>query len=73
MLVRKVHVQLLGKAHLQLREVEVFNQMGGNVALNQIATQSSTYGANTASQAVDGDKSIAMEFTTSITEIEQGK
>ncbi len=68
-----VRVQLLGRAHLQLREVEVFNQMATNVAWNQIATQSSTYGTNAASKAVDGDKSIALEYSTSITQIEQSK
>jgi hypothetical protein len=66
-------VQLLGQAILHLREVEVFNEMGGNVALNKIATQSSTYGTNTASKAVDGDKSIAFEYSTSHTNYERGK
>ena len=66
-------MQLLGSAHLQLREVEAFNQMGDNVALNKIATQSSTWGSNTASKAVDGDKVIGPERSTSITNYERGK
>ncbi len=73
-LVRMVRVQLLGQAILQLREVEVFNQLGFNVALNKIANQSSTYRSHTtASKAVDGNKSIAHEFSTSITNYERGK
>jgi hypothetical protein len=73
-LVRKVRVQLLGGNWLQLREVEVFNQLGFNVALNKTAYQSSTYGSHTtASKAVDGNKNIAPEFSTSITNWQQGK
>jgi hypothetical protein len=67
-------VQLLGSTWLQLREVEVFDQNGVNVALNKIAAQSSLYMSHTpASKAVDGEKGIAFEYSTSITDWEQGK
>ncbi len=49
-----VRVQLLGMNWLHLAEVEVFDQNSVNVALNKVATQSST--ACEASAAVDGDK-----------------
>jgi len=66
-------VQLLDSTWLQLREVEVIDQNSVNVALNKVATQSSTYGSHTpASKAVDGNKSIAFESTMSITNWEQG-
>jgi hypothetical protein len=41
--VRKVRVQLEGRNHLHMREVEVFDTSGVNRALNKPATQSSTY------------------------------
>jgi hypothetical protein len=52
---RKVRVQLEGTNYLHMREVEVFDQSGVNVALNKTATQSSTVGSETASKAVNGN------------------
>ncbi|KAL3817435.1 hypothetical protein ACHAXA_001442, partial [Cyclostephanos tholiformis] len=54
-LVWKVSVQLEGQTYLNIREVEVWDQNGVNVALNKTATQSSTYDAGAiASNAVNG-------------------
>ncbi len=54
-LARKVRVQLEGQNYLHLREVEVWDQNGMNVALNKTATQSSTWPGYPASNAVNGD------------------
>jgi hypothetical protein len=55
---QKVRVQLEGQNFLHLREVEVWDQNGTNVALNKTATQSSTYSTwgavRPASDAVNG-------------------
>ena len=61
--VRKVHIQV-GKSYttnnyIYLREVEVFNNEGVNVALGKTASQSSTLkdgNSNIASLAVDGNR-----------------
>lgn len=54
-LARKVRVQLKGQNYLNLREVEVYDSGGNNVALNKLATQSSLWANdNPASKAVDG-------------------
>jgi hypothetical protein len=57
-LARKVRVQLKGQNYLHLREVEVWDQNGTNVALNKTATQSSTFlfwgKGRPASDAVNG-------------------
>jgi hypothetical protein len=57
---RKVRVQLEGTNHLSMREVQVFDHNGVNVALNKNAAQSSTasYPTNVlhpASNAVNGN------------------
>ena len=64
---RKIRVQLLGYNYLQLREVQVLDSRGNNVALNKPAVQSSTYdGLYTASWAVDGQlDSYHMSHTNS--------
>ena len=59
-LVHKVRVQLEGRNHLHMREVQVFDTRGVNRALNKPATQSSdydghTWGPDLASKAVNGD------------------
>jgi hypothetical protein len=55
--IRKVRVQLEGNDHLHMREVQVFDKNGLNVALNKVATQSSTSTnpAGSASYAVNGN------------------
>ena len=55
-LARKVRVQLQGTNWLRLREVEVFDDKGVNLAFNKTATQSSTHSADHASVAVDGEQ-----------------
>ncbi|MBD0836064.1 galactose-binding domain-containing protein [Aestuariibaculum suncheonense] len=54
--VRYIRVQLPGESNeiLSLAEVQVFSG-GVNVALNKVATQSSTNGSSEASRAVDGN------------------
>ena len=78
-LTRKVRVQLGGQNrwnYLHLREVEVWDQNGTNVALNKTAIQSSTfaeYGSTfPASNAVDGIVDISFE-DMSHTNFEQGE
>jgi hypothetical protein len=66
-------VELIGTNYLQLREVEAFDRNGVNVALNKPATQSSTFQQNPASKAVDGNKTIAFEYSMSITNSQPGK
>jgi hypothetical protein len=73
---RKVRVQLKGQNFLHMREVEVWDQNGTNVALNKTATQSSTWVQNGVtyppSNAVDGVVNIA--FTDlSHTSFDQGE
>ena len=52
----KLRVQLEGTDNIALKEVQVFNRNGVNVALNKTATQSSTKQSSTpASKAVNGD------------------
>ena len=75
-LARKVRVQLEGQNYLHLREVEVWDQNGTNVALNKTASQSSTWVDNgltyPASNAVDGVVNIT--FTDmSHTNFDQGE
>ena len=41
--IRKVRVQLEGTNYLHMREVQVFDQNGVNVALNKVTTQSSDW------------------------------
>jgi hypothetical protein len=54
--IRKVRVQLEGTDNIALKELQVFNRNGVNVALNKTATQSSTKQSSTpASKAVNGD------------------
>ena len=53
-------MQLEGTIFLHLREVQVYDTIGVNRALNKYATQSSTYiehswGPDPASKAVNGD------------------
>jgi endoglucanase len=69
----KLRVQLEGRDHLHMKEVQVFDKNGHNVALNKVATQSSiaTYPDNVfhpASKAVNGDLSDG-----SLTNWEAGK
>jgi hypothetical protein len=66
--IRKVRVQLEGTDNIALKEVQVFNRNGVNVALNKPATQSSTETGNPASKAVNGDLTDA-----SVTNWEAGK
>ena len=51
----RVRVQLAGTNDLNMNEVQVFDLNGANVALKKPATQSSTFGSHTASNAVNGD------------------
>ncbi len=53
LLARKIRVQLEGQNYLHMREVEVWDQNGINVALYKVATQSST-AVESASKAVNG-------------------
>jgi hypothetical protein len=56
--IRKVRVQLEGTNYLHMREIQVFDKNGLNVALNKVANQSGTtfWGvAGPASDAVNGD------------------
>jgi hypothetical protein len=65
----KVRVQLEGADNIALKEVQVFNRNGVNVALNKPATQSSTpAGYPPASKAVNGDLT-----DSSVTNWEAGK
>ena len=65
----KVRVQLEGTDNIALKEVQVFNRNGVNVALNKPATQSSTpAGYPPASKAVNGDLT-----DSSVTNWEAGK
>jgi hypothetical protein len=69
--VRKVKIQLDGRNHVNLREVEVYDYNGANVAKGKTATQSTTYLSYpvfTASRAVDGNLN-----TYSLTDFDQGK
>ena len=52
---RTVRIQLLGTNYLSLAEVQVWKELGVNLALNKPATQSSTYQSAAASRAVDGN------------------
>jgi hypothetical protein len=54
MLPSRVRVQLAGTNYLNMNEVQVIDLNGVNVALNKPATQSSTFGSYTASNAVNG-------------------
>ena len=47
---RYVRIQLLGTNYLSLAEVEVWKELGENLALGKAATQSSTYSGAIASQ-----------------------
>jgi hypothetical protein len=53
--IRKVRVQLEGRDFLHMREVQVFDKNGLNVALNKVATQSTTATGHPASNAVNGN------------------
>ena len=53
--IRKVRVQLEGTNNLHMNEVQVFDKNGLNVALNKIATQSTTWDGFLASNAVNGN------------------
>ena len=65
----KLRVQLEGTDNIALKEVQVFNRNGVNVALNKTATQSSTpAGYPPASKAVNGDLT-----DSSVTNWEAGK
>ena len=64
----KVRLQLEGADNVALREVQVFNRNGVNVALNKPATQSSTETGSPASKAVNGDLT-----DSSVTNWEAGK
>ncbi len=66
--IRKVRVQLEGTEYLNMREVQVFDQNGENVALNKAATQSTTLTNYPASNAVNGNLN---DF--SATQLNQGK
>ena len=66
--IRKVRVQLEGTDNIALKEVQVFNRNGVNVALNKTATQSSTETGSPASKAVNGDLT-----DSSVTNWEAGK
>ena len=64
----KLRVQLEGTDNIALKEVQVFNRNGVNVALNKTATQSSTETGSPASKAVNGDLT-----DSSVTNWEEGK
>ena len=64
----KLRVQLEGSNFLHMREVQVFDKNGLNVALNKVATQSSTFASWSASYAVNGNLN-----DLSHTELNQGK
>ncbi len=51
---RYVRVQLSGRGYLSLAEVQAFGTLASNLALGQAATQSSTWGTQIATEAVDG-------------------
>jgi hypothetical protein len=53
--IRKVRVQLEGTNNLHMNEVQVFDNNGLNVALNKVATQSTTWDGFLASNAVNGN------------------
>ena len=72
---RKVRVQLEGTSMLSMREVQVFDNNGVNLALNKAATQSSTgeYPAGIfhyASKAVNGNLT---DFVGTLTGYEPGE
>jgi hypothetical protein len=50
----KVKIQSKNEAILNVYEVQVFDLSGANLAINKSASQSSTFGENHASNAVDG-------------------
>ena len=51
----KVRVQLEGSNYVHMSEMQVFDKNGINVALNKVATQSSTITGYPASNAVNGN------------------
>ena len=53
--IRKVRVQLEGTNSLLMNEVQVFDKNGLNLALNKVATQSTTWDGFLASNAVNGN------------------
>ncbi len=60
----KVRVQLEGTNYLHMREVQVFDKNGLNVALNKVATQSGTseYPAGVSHPASDAVNGIVTDF-----------
>ncbi len=65
--IRKVRVQkysIKGMNQLRMKEVQVFDQNGINVALKKTATQSSTYTGGVASNAVNGNVTDFGSMTT---------
>ncbi len=64
----KLRVQLEGTDNIALKEVQVFDKNGVNVALNKTATQSSTETGSPPSKAVNGDLT-----DSSVTNWEAGK
>ncbi len=67
----KVRVQLEGTNYLHMREVQVFDKNDVNVALNKVATQSSTIPSYQASNAVNGN--LLSNLVYSSTQSNQGK
>jgi len=66
--IRKVRIELTSSDFLHLREIEVFDMSGVNIAEGKPATQSSTQNsneANEAGRAVDGDFSTSSWTTWS--------
>jgi hypothetical protein len=52
---RTVRVQLKGTGILNMKEVQVFDHNGTNVALNKVTNQSSTSASGAALKAVNGN------------------
>ena len=62
--IRKVRVQLEGTNYLHMREIQVFDKNGLNVALNKVATQSGTseYPAGVSHPASEAVNGIVTDF-----------
>jgi hypothetical protein len=61
--IRKVRVSVASSVKINLKEVQVLDQNGVNVAQNKTATQSSTFGEYSASYAVNGNPDDAGSMT----------
>ncbi|XP_056608909.1 uncharacterized protein LOC130426255 [Triplophysa dalaica] len=69
---RYVHIHIPGDGKiLTVREIEVYGFIAGNVALDGVATQSSTYEDWSADRGIDGNRGL-VEQNTSCTETAPG-